>query len=265
MSIEKLSNDSKTSHEAVPFTQISNHVINNIKNSDAFLVWCYLQSKTSNWKVIKQDIKNKYTFGDKKLKLIFSYLHRANLIRYVQMHCAKGKFAQTDIVVLNGLKFDKNQEFIVDKERCAPVGHFHARAVQGTNLHDELLNKESTKHIKKQNIKNSCASDDAPSRFEEFWNIYPLKKNKKRATMIWHNKKLDCIADRLIEDVQQRVRSDKQWLITEFIPHASTYLQGERWNDETTKAIPNTSSASIFSNFMNSGSGKGRTYDSDSH
>ena len=65
--------------------------------------------------------------------------------------------------------------------------------------------------------------------FEEFWKVYPRKFTKKTALEIWSRKKPD--AELLIADVRNRLENDAQWK-DGFIPHPTTYLNGERWNDE---------------------------------
>ena len=78
------------------------------------------------------------------------------------------------------------------------------------------------------------------SRFEEWWKIYPKKVKKADAKKKWKLKKLDTKADTLIADVANRIANDSQWA-GGFIPHPTTYLNGERWNDEisvdTTKKL----------------------------
>lgn len=73
--------------------------------------------------------------------------------------------------------------------------------------------------------------------FERFWEEYPLKKAKKYAEGIWLRKISPEIAPMIIEDVQKRKRYDHAWLKDggSFVPHASTYLNQERWNDEITQ------------------------------
>lgn len=68
--------------------------------------------------------------------------------------------------------------------------------------------------------------------FEEFWKRYPRKEAKKRALEVWTRKRLESRerATPIIVDVVRRSRSHKPWL-DGFVPHASTYLNGERWND----------------------------------
>lgn len=68
-------------------------------------------------------------------------------------------------------------------------------------------------------------------RFQDFWSVYPKKVKKKQARDIWKRKGLDAIADKIVQDVKTRLEEDGQWL-DGFIPHPTTYLTGDRWDDE---------------------------------
>ena len=70
-----------------------------------------------------------------------------------------------------------------------------------------------------------------PSRFDDFWEIYPTKKEKKKTLEIWKRRKLDQYADKLIKDVADRMMNDKNW-IDGYIPNPTTYINGDRWEDE---------------------------------
>jgi hypothetical protein len=74
-----------------------------------------------------------------------------------------------------------------------------------------------------------------PSRFDEFWAAYPRKESKPRALKFWQSKKLDAIAEKIIKHVNMSKKSSA-WTDKggQFVPHASTYLNGERYNDEIT-------------------------------
>jgi len=82
---------------------------------------------------------------------------------------------------------------------------------------------------RREDNKKTCASSDA--RFPDFWAVYPTKRNKKKAREIWKRKRLDKRADELIQDVQRRIAKDSQWK-GGYIPLPTTYLNGERWEDE---------------------------------
>lgn len=69
-----------------------------------------------------------------------------------------------------------------------------------------------------------------PSRFDEFWSVYPLKEAKADARKAWRTRNCDAKADQIIADVKRRKLKHKRWL-DGFIPHPATYLRGERWGD----------------------------------
>jgi hypothetical protein len=67
--------------------------------------------------------------------------------------------------------------------------------------------------------------------FERFWEIYPKKVNKKGCEAKWKSLKLDSKIDLIIDKLKKQCLS-KQW-IEGFIPNPLTYLNQERWEDET--------------------------------
>lgn len=71
------------------------------------------------------------------------------------------------------------------------------------------------------------------TRFDEFWFVYPVHRERKKAEEIWRRRKLDTMADLIITDVTKRIHDDDQWK-QGFIPHPTTYLRNDRWEDELT-------------------------------
>lgn len=76
-------------------------------------------------------------------------------------------------------------------------------------------------------------SADTSPTFDEFWSAYPLKKAKQKAEQAWA-KLPPAKRGAAFADVPTRAVQDRQWL-DGFIPHAATYLNGERWTDEIEK------------------------------
>ncbi len=70
------------------------------------------------------------------------------------------------------------------------------------------------------------------SLFDYFWNIYPRKQKKKDAEKIWKKNKYEQIATLIFDNVKERIKNEWATKEKEFIPLPSTYLNGERWNDE---------------------------------
>jgi hypothetical protein len=71
--------------------------------------------------------------------------------------------------------------------------------------------------------------------FDVFWNLYPRKVGKKPAKACWHKLKIEEKA-LAVERLKLWMQAD-QWHREDgkFIPHASTYLQQRRWEDEPWK------------------------------
>lgn len=94
---------------------------------------------------------------------------------------------------------------------------------------------------------DSCALSRTTSRFDEFWQAYPSKRDKKKARDKWKSKRLDAKADEIISDVKTRISKDRQWR-EGYIPLPTTYLNGERWEDEldSTPTEPNGPRARVL-------------------
>lgn len=74
-------------------------------------------------------------------------------------------------------------------------------------------------------------------RFPEFWSAYPKKVKKAEALKRWRQRHLDDKADEILADISIRMESDRRWK-DGFIPDPTTYINGERWNDEVSDFKP---------------------------
>jgi hypothetical protein len=109
--------------------------------------------------------------------------------------------------------------------------------IKRKNLVNHLVNHEvnpdptpasasaSATALKKQDKKQTCL------HFEKFWNAYPRKENKKKAIEAWKRNNLDQRFEMVIADVLKRKVQHKPWTLG-YTPHAVTYINQERWNDE---------------------------------
>lgn len=93
--------------------------------------------------------------------------------------------------------------------------------------------------------------------FEEFWSNYPRKEKKKDARNAWIRLKLDKVGKNIIADVMVRRVRHIPWLEGKsFIPLPTSYLNGERWEDEIIgeqNGHPKTSNVSIRSSKTSEG------------
>ena len=87
--------------------------------------------------------------------------------------------------------------------------------------------------IKNNKIKNNniICSNAKKEMFESFWNEYPKKVNKKNAEKSFM--KIKNLDDELFKKIITKLEEHKKiWKDKQFIPYPSTWLNGERWNDE---------------------------------
>ena len=69
--------------------------------------------------------------------------------------------------------------------------------------------------------------------FTEFWKAYPRKDAKHPASLAWARTKASTALPAILADVDRR-KGTKQWR-EGFIPHASTYLNQRRWEDQVSE------------------------------
>lgn len=82
---------------------------------------------------------------------------------------------------------------------------------------------------KKTLSEGACVDQEA--QFKAFWEKYPRPEGKKKAREKWMRLKPDPeLFAKIMAGLEQHTRSD-QWR-RGVIPHATTWLNGERWEDE---------------------------------
>lgn len=81
------------------------------------------------------------------------------------------------------------------------------------------------------------APDWKPERFAKFWAYYPRGENKQRAIRAWDKlRPSDELIDTMARALARQMASE-DWQRGIGIPHASTWINGRRWEDED-KPLP---------------------------
>ncbi len=223
--------------QSVPFTQLCNKTIQNCTNMEAIGMWAYLQSMPDEWELNPNQLKKHFNVGKNKIYRILTYMIEAKLIvRHVHV-CAKGTRVKTTYTVLNGMEFLEPSRPV---QECAPLPQnpeVDNPEVDNRDYIKERDLQKKEKDIKEISLINSAsenAQEKSTINFDEFWKIYPVKKNKVRAKKIWDRNKLDKLSAEICFDVTRRVHGCAQWNDIQFIPHPSTYLANKLWNDDLT-------------------------------
>lgn len=90
---------------------------------------------------------------------------------------------------------------------------------------------------------NGRSTDALRARFERFWSEYPRKVAKDAAWAVWLKRApADDLTTQIIAAVR-RQRASEQWTKDggQFIPHARTWLNQGRWQDEISAQGPSVS------------------------
>lgn len=87
----------------------------------------------------------------------------------------------------------------------------------------------------KQPLSDLPSDVDVFEKFDLFWKAYPRKENKGKARAAWKKYKCDKLIDCILQAVE-KYKQTEQWTKDKgrYIPMPSTWLNGERWNDEPT-------------------------------
>ena len=90
-------------------------------------------------------------------------------------------------------------------------------------------------------ITTEITTDTLLADFEAFWEQYPRKTAKKAALLAWRRAKIAHDRVPTILGALANQKKSQQWTKDDgrFIPHAATWINQERWNDEpTSKGTP---------------------------
>ena len=148
------------------------------------------------------------------------------------------KCTKQDTLRCNCLEFNKNyDEWVSRKKRKFGTkqgtvnGHLLGTQNEFTPI---ILKKRKKPPTPKGGKKKEILNQTQIQLFDIFWSAYPKKKSKGQAKKTW--KKLnpdEMLLDRILASIETAKKS-KQWLKDdgEFIPHPSTWLNAEGWEDE---------------------------------
>ena len=75
--------------------------------------------------------------------------------------------------------------------------------------------------------------------FDTFWAKYPLKEDKKKSKEKFLRLP-KALLETILSAIEENKTKNRKW-IEGFIPHPTTWLNGERWNDELAPLLPNQS------------------------
>ena len=98
--------------------------------------------------------------------------------------------------------------------------------------HPDIIKDKENKE-KKSSAQSANAQD---AQFDEFWKAYPKKKDKAKARKAYAKLKPDTALHKKILTAIEKQKQSEQWQKDggQFIPLPTTWINGERWEDEET-------------------------------
>lgn len=130
-----------------------------------------------------------------------------------------------EITIVNWKK--RQEAMLSNAERQA---RFRAKRRNNSTVTLKLQN--SNDRIEENRIEEN--RETIVGRFTEFWEQYPRKENKKKAQTAWLKLSPSKQEHEAIMAGLQKYIASEQWTKDDgrFIPHPTTWLNGERWKDE---------------------------------
>lgn len=254
MSIEKF--NGKFSSEANGVTVLINSVVQSIKDFSVLGIYTYLASKPDTWEPNAKELMKHTGYSKDKIYRLINALLAEGLMT-VKTVREQGRFLHFSYTIhLHKQPVPENKEmactpFPEKQDPAQPVPeNKEAYKTKNTSLERKELKNISIpkslsysvgpfdayqKTISEQLSTQSTQltyglTNEELNTFEEFWKIYPSKKNKQRAKELWFAQECQLITHILCK-LREQIKNDKHF-IDGFHPSACNYISGKRWEDE---------------------------------
>ncbi|GGA01344.1 helix-turn-helix domain-containing protein [Dyella caseinilytica] len=138
-----------------------------------------------------------------------------------------------DLFTPNGLVLDTNQSATrtsLDDGGLVRLAVNEVRETVNEVRQADTNHQEPSLTLNKSNHQRKRTPDMSGTRFDEFWNAYPTKTEKRQCAEKWIADGLDEHVDLMLADIAAKSERDRRWL-DGYVPNALTYLNQERWND----------------------------------
>ena len=142
--------------------------------------------------------------------------------------------AEVDLVLTEF--FDHIDGGYINRRADKEIEHYKAKVEQasraGRASAERRTNGRSTDVQPTNNHKPITINHISIDQFETFWKIYPKKVSKENAKKAWIKiKPNDDLIVKITKAVKDQKLSERE---SQFIPHAATWLNNKRWEDEVT-------------------------------
>lgn len=256
MSIEK-NTPNFLKHSKSPFTTILNKTIQAIKDPAALGIYVYLASKPEDWQISKTNLKNHFGKGEEFIDLRMSYLKSLGLLKSIAIKDeVTKKIIRWETILFN--EIHEATKGLDEDKLHNPEGGKTTPLEKPPSWKNPPPTHKRIKEIKEITNKPPKPPSGTSERFDEFWNLYPVKASKKTCLEKWRKLRLDTIADNIFEKLQEQLDKDDGWK-RGYIPNPLTYINQQKWDDDI--KFPQKNSGNSLSNFLANQNKKGVVID----
>lgn len=134
------------------------------------------------------------------------------------------RYKPTVYVAEKSLLSTNNNTYALDTGCIQDVSSSDTQVRLGKSKSKDRLGKDRKEQV-------TIVTADAEG-FDEFWEAYPRKTSKAEARKAWNKlKPNEELREKMLASIEAWKNTD-QWREPRYIPHPSTWLNQERWNDE---------------------------------
>jgi len=156
---------------------------------------------------------------------------------------ANGVLKRNSLGIIYSSRLLRDEEIRQDRRIAGSKGGSKRQANAVANGQAKLVAKSSPSSsssdedgvlLEKPKRKRASVTVVEDSLFDEFWSTYPRHTDKAKARKAWASalKKIDS---ETILVATERFKKQSLGKDQKFLPHPTTWLNGERWDDETLK------------------------------
>ena len=187
----------------------------------------YLKKEASNGR-INSIYKINHMFLYQQIKNNENYSQLADNKQSQNVTVNSNKMLPLNISNSNEMLQIQSQNVTVNSNDLLPNKNIYKNNNKNIYAHSENEHDKT-----KTKIKSKRSKEELEKKFIEFWDKYPKKVSKKNAKKVFlklnpSNEQLEKIYKAL-----ENQKKSKQWQDKQYIPYPATWLNGERWEDET--------------------------------
>ena len=161
--------------------------------------------------------------------------------------CQNGTVNSAKMEQLNNINSVKMEQIQCQNGTVNSAKMEHNKNIYNNNNNNNNNNNiyaHSKNSNDKTKIKSKRSKEELEKKFSEFWDKYPKKVSKKNAKKAFI--KLNPSDEQLEKIYKALAEQTKKWKDKQFIPYPATWINGERWEDETDTTAKQNNTSGIY-------------------